>query len=380
MRCVLRNRLLRGGRCVVIVGLVLIVFLGVMTADAGQSAASASIVGQIKDESGSVLPGVTVTARSPALQVPEVTAISNAQGDYRLTPLPIGTYTVEFELPGFQGIRHEDIRLTIGFAARQDVTMKVGALTETVTVSGQSPVVDVTATNSATQFTRETLEAIPSSRSGFTSLLAQAPGARSAWDVGGSAATEQPIFRAFGQAGEPWPSVEGIVTGQMGTNGNGNYTDYASFDEAQVSTLGNGAEVPTRGVQISTVVKSGSNELHGSASYGAFPPALQSDNLDADLVQGLANVNSGRPLETRYDLGGEVGGKIIRDRVWFFASVRRRRDVQEEFTGVKDDGSPAENNQLLWGHTQKVSAQLNPNNRLIFFSQVPAQVRRVGGQ
>lgn len=338
-----------------------------VSAAAGQ-ATTANIIGQVKDESGSVLPGVTVTATSPVLQVPSVTTVTDTQGDYRLASLPIGTYSVEYELAGFQAVKHDGLRLTIGFTVKQDVTLKVGSLEETITVSGASPVVDVTSTAAATEFTRETLEAIPSSRSGFSSLLAQAPGARSSWDVGGGAATEQPIFRAFGQAGEPWPSVEGIITGQMGTNGNGNYTDYASFEEARVSTIGNGADVPTRGVSISTVVKSGSNNYHGGLQYGVFPPALQSDNLDDSLTVGTT-VNSGRPILQRYDFGGELGGKIIQDKLWFYASARRRRDVQEEFTGVKTDGTPAENNQRLWGHTQKVSYQINPANRLVFFAQ-----------
>lgn len=329
---------------------------------------TASIIGRVTDESGSVLPGVTITATSPVLQVASISAVTDAQGDYRLTPLPIGTYTVIYELQGFQSVRHEDVRLTIGFTARQDVVLKVGTIAETVTVSGASPVVDVTATAASTEFTRETLEVIPSSRSGFSSLLAQAPGARSSWDVGGGAATEQPIFRAFGQAGEPWPSVEGIITGQMGTNGNGNYTDYASFEEARVSTIGNGAEVPTRGVAITTVVKSGSNNFHGGLSYGSFPPSLQSNNLDDTVAAGAA-VNSGRPLLLRYDFGGELGGRIIRDRLWFYGSARRRRDVQEEFTGVKSDGTPAENNQLLWGHTQKVQYQMTTAQKLVLFAQ-----------
>lgn len=359
----------RKGVCLLLACLTTISLLAHPLAAAGQEAAS--IFGQVKDESGSVLPGVTVTAKSPALQVGAVTTVTDDKGDFRLTPLPIGTYTVEFELTGFNAVRHEDIRLTIGFAARQDVILTVGTLQETVTVSGVSPVVDVTATSASTQFTRETLEAIPSSRSGFSSLLAQAPGARSSWDVGGGAATEQPIFRAFGQAGEPWPMVEGIVTGQMGTNGNGNYTDYASFEEAKVSTVGNGAEIPTRGVAISSIVKSGSNQYHGTLWYGAFPPSLQSDNLDAELLSGLnqTQVNSGRPLLTRYDYGGDVGGKLIQDTLWFYGSARRRRDVQEEFTGVKTDGTPAENNQTLFGYTGKISYQINANQRLIAFAQ-----------
>jgi hypothetical protein len=126
----------------------------------------AGIIGQLTDESGAVLPGVSVTATGPALQVPSVTTVTNENGEYRLTPLPIGSYNVQYELSGFQTLRREGVRLTQGFVAKIDIVLKVGILAETVTVSGASPVVDVTSTKASTQLTRETLEAIPTSRNG----------------------------------------------------------------------------------------------------------------------------------------------------------------------------------------------------------------------
>src|SRR5437667_4697475 len=115
-------------------------------------------MGQVTDENGGVLPGVTVSATSPALQVGSVADVTNDRGEYRLTPLPIGTYAVEYTLQGFQTVRRQELRLTIGFQARLDIVLKVGALTESVTVSGAAPVVDVTSTSTRTQLTRETLE------------------------------------------------------------------------------------------------------------------------------------------------------------------------------------------------------------------------------
>jgi hypothetical protein len=127
---------------------------------------SRRITGQITDGTGAVLPGVTVTATSPALQVPSVTAVSDERGDYRLSPLPIGRYTVTFELTGFQNLRREGVRLTVGFVARVDSVMNVGAVAETVTVSGASPLVDVTSTAASTELTREQLDALPTTRDG----------------------------------------------------------------------------------------------------------------------------------------------------------------------------------------------------------------------
>src|ERR1700674_1607929 len=108
-------------------------------ATAGQE--TAGIIGQVTDESGGVLPGVTVTATGPALQVPDVTTVTDERGEYRLTPLPIGTFEVVYSLSGFQAIRREGLRLTVGFVAKVDVVLKVGALAEAVPVTGRGAVV-----------------------------------------------------------------------------------------------------------------------------------------------------------------------------------------------------------------------------------------------
>ena len=124
-----------------------------MAADssAAQGGIAATINGTGDRETAPILPGVTVSATSPALQVPQVTAVTDARGEYRLTPLPIGTYAVTYELSGFVSNRREEIRLTVGFTARVDVVLGVGTVQETVTVSGSAPLVDVASTTTTTQ-------------------------------------------------------------------------------------------------------------------------------------------------------------------------------------------------------------------------------------
>jgi hypothetical protein len=133
--------MLRRIRCVALVVVVSLVTLAAAPAF-GQGAA-ASIIGKVTDQTGAVLPGVTVTATSPALQVPQVTAVTNELGEYRLAPLPIGAFELSFDLQGFAAARRQDIRLTVGFTARVDVVLGVAAVGETVTVSGAAPIVDV---------------------------------------------------------------------------------------------------------------------------------------------------------------------------------------------------------------------------------------------
>src|SRR5262245_429397 len=165
--------------------LTIVFSLGLFAAGTAAAQEAASIVGRVTDESGGVMPGVTVTAKSPSLQLQQVSTISGAEGEYRLTPLPVGVYTVEYELAGFQGVRREEIRLTVGFTAKVDVVLKIGSLQETVTVSSQSPLVDVTSTTATTQFTQEQLAVLPTSRNGLLSLMAQATGGRRTPERGG---------------------------------------------------------------------------------------------------------------------------------------------------------------------------------------------------
>ena len=125
--------------------LAVLLAFGASAASAGQGS-EATIFGQVRDESGGVLPGVTVTVTSPALQLKQIVEVTNANGEYRVTPLPLGTYALEYTLSGFQTLRREGIRLTAGFVARVDVALQVGGVAESITVSGASPVGDVRTT------------------------------------------------------------------------------------------------------------------------------------------------------------------------------------------------------------------------------------------
>src|SRR6186713_2068228 len=166
-----RFRSLQGSSLFVVV---LMMILTSVRPSAAQTTTS-TIYGVIKDSAGGVLPGVTVSVSGPALQVPSVTTISEADGNYRVTDLPAGVYEVVYELPGFTKIVRKDIRITTGFLAKLDAAMTVGGLEETITVSGGSPIVDVSATSTGATLTRDLVEAIPRSKE-FSTLLAMTPG------------------------------------------------------------------------------------------------------------------------------------------------------------------------------------------------------------
>jgi hypothetical protein len=337
------------------------------TATAGQDAAG--IVGQVTDESGAVLPGVTVTAKSPSLQVPDVSAVSDGHGEYRLTPLPIGNFEVRYELAGFQAVIREGLRLTAGFVAKVDVSLKVGSLEESIQVTGASPIVDVTSTGTSSRLTTEMLETTPSGRVGFFALLAQAPGVRNSLDIGGSSANANSItFRAFGQSGESWQTLDGILTSSAKTSMSGNYFDYASVEEVRVQSIGADASMPLRGIMMDAIIKSGSNSFHSDTWFSTTSSSFQSNNIDDDLA--ARGITSPANLDARWTVSSDLGGRLIRDKLWFYTGVTRSRNKEDVLGALKPDGTPAVDDKLSVWWNGKVSYQASRNHKVVGFMQL----------
>jgi hypothetical protein len=300
-----------------------------------------------------------VTATSPSLQLPQLVVVTDERGEYRLTPLPLGLYTVEYSLAGFQTVRREGVRLTAGFTARLDIELGVGSLEETVTVSGVSPLVDVAATNTSTQLTRDNLDAIPTIRESLTGVLQLVPGTRPGLVASGSS-FQNFNTNAFGRAAQPWQSIDGVVTVNPRASQSGNMFDFASFEEATVSTLGHDASVPNSGPNITTVIKSGSNSFHGGAFYAGTSGGLEASSLLAGSSK----------TTIKDEVSGELGGRLVRDKLWFWVGARRARDHKELVDApvcVLPDGSACENVANQQYLTVKPTFQLNATNRIIGF-------------
>jgi outer membrane receptor protein involved in Fe transport len=333
---------------------------------AGQGAANpAGITGVITDNTGAILPGVTVTVTGPALQVPSVTSVSDERGEYRLSPLPIGVYTILFELPGFQNVRREGVRLTVGFTARVDAEMSVGAVSETITVSGASPLVDTTSTSTSTELTREQLEVLPSSRDGFHAFMNQVPGVRTNLDVGSSGLGDTVQFRLYGQLGAPWQMVEGVLASAPTLLGaQGSHVDFNAIDGTRVQTVGANAEMPRRGLLVDSVIKSGGNEFHGTAvAYGANG-ALEDDNITDDLAAAGIRLPA---LHKVQDFAGTFGGRLVRNKLWFFGGARYQNVTRDILDAFDPDGTPIANVKNGEYYFGKLSNQLSANNRLTGF-------------
>src|SRR5216117_357220 len=184
-----------------IIRLVLLWCFLILPAMAWAQAETGNIVGVVRDTSGAVIPGVSVEAASPALIEKARTTVSDEQGRYRIGDLRPGLYTVTFALPGFSALRREGIELTTGFTATVNAELRVGAVEETVTVSGASPVVDVQNVQQQTTIPRNTLDALPIAGrpSQFVTLIPAAnDGSTTSHDVGG-VGTDRGFFGVHGQ-------------------------------------------------------------------------------------------------------------------------------------------------------------------------------------
>ena len=292
------------------------------------SATTGAINGKVTDESGAVLPGVTVTIASPSMQGTRADVTSES-GDYRFPAVPPGDYRITYELTGFGTVVREGIRVGLGFTATVNADMKVASLQETVTVTGESPVVDVTATTTSTNFGEAKLASLPNARD-FWTVLAAAPAIVLARiDVGGSAAGTQTGYAAYDtKQDQHRPMVEGIVNTE-GTGAAGFYYDYGAIEEVAVQTKGHTAEMPWPGVWSNFIAKSGGNAYHGKIYADYQNKGVQAENIDDSATFlcpggrcGELTPSDLNRLENYYDINGDVGGYLQKDKLWWYGSLR----------------------------------------------------------
>ncbi|MBI4485460.1 MAG: TonB-dependent receptor [Acidobacteria bacterium] len=284
-------------------------------------AATGSIAGLVRDTSGAVLPGVTVEAASPALIEKVRTVVTDAAGAYRIVELRPGAYTVTFSLPGFATVRREGIELTTSFTATVNADLRVGGVEETITVTGETPVVDISSARQQTTVSREVLDAIPTTKrlGQYASFIPGATYRNPTFQDSGGTAGEG---GQFGVHGQRWRDQ---IVNMEGLNQNIFGLDVYSYNsqtiqEVVVETGGTSAEAMTGGVQLNIIPKDGGNNWSGSFSSSWAGPSLQADNLNDDLrARGL---RAGASIKQFKDNGGAFGGPIAPDRLWFFTAHR----------------------------------------------------------
>ena len=333
-----------------------------------------AINGRVSDNSGAVMPGVTVTITSPSMMGGR-TAVTDEGGQYRFTAVPPGDYAITFELAGFTNVRNEGVRISVGFTATVNAEMKLASLTESITVTGQSPVVDTAATQVGTTFDAKQLSALPTSRDYF-SLLAGSPAVQmSRIDVGGSTNGTQQAFVTYGTAGQVRANIEGINATEA-TGAFGNYPDVGAMEEVQINTAAHSAEASTPGVQSQFISKSGGNEFRGTYFGSYSPEKWQSYNIDQNQIdRGLVSGGGLQPnevnrLSSYNDNNIGLGGHIGKDKLWWYGSYRHQ-DIKARFVNYP----VAPQQTVLNNFSAKATYNLSQNNKLIAYTQ-PSQKKQ----
>ncbi|OLC48328.1 MAG: hypothetical protein AUH43_09710 [Acidobacteria bacterium 13_1_40CM_65_14] len=351
-----------------------------MALSAGAQELRGRITGVLTDNTGAVLPGVTVTAAGPAL-IQAQTSVTGADGTYRYPALPPGLYTVTFELAGFQTLKREEIRLGLNQTLSVDAQLQLSSLQETVTITGESPTVDVKSTTVGTNFTKELLQDIPNARD-IWAAMAQAPGFQmNAYDVGGSHTGTQTGYQTYGVSGQNKTLFEGINVTE-GQDTNAGYFDFGSFEEFQLGGSGNMGEQSGLGAFLNLTVKSGGDKFNSQVYYDyvgeqtlsnnvpdAFrtPGAVDSRGFKAPTIIDPATgerlgLTRGNPITKQYDFNVNAGGPIKKGRLWYFLSYRDNNQYKTIL------GLPGEEAQSqLVNKSVKVTYQLSRSNQIIGF-------------
>jgi hypothetical protein len=285
------------------------------------ASAQAFIVGVVRDTSGAVLPGVTVEAASPALIEKVRTVVTDGSGQYRVEDLRPGSYTVTFTLPGFSTVRREGIALTGTFTASVNAEMRVGALEETITVTGETPVVDVQSTTRQRVMDQEIIDAIPSGRN-HTYLATLVPGVSPTnHDVGGNLG----LGRQSGNvtlhgSDDTRTNVNGVSFHSANGSGYTGSPNIAAYQEMAIDTGGISAEQKEGGLRMNLIPRDGGNTFRGYF-FGSFAnDSLQGSNFSQELKDlGLGAPDS---IKRMYDINPAYGGPIRRDKVWFHITTR----------------------------------------------------------
>jgi hypothetical protein len=349
------------------IGVIAAIAVAVTTAGA-QGTDTGSLRGRITDNTGAALPGVTVTATSGAVMGGSLVAVTSDEGLYRFPALPPGVYSVRMELPGFTAAVIEDLRITVGLGLTLDRQLGVASIEETLTVVGESPIVDTRNTEAGATVTKEILELVPSSRD-LWNTVQQVPGlVVPRENVGGFESTQLSAMSVHGSgASAVQHNINGIdMTLMHQDNLGAGYMSTDAFEEVQVATSGISAEHSRGGLIINQVVKSGSNDFHGLVGYFHEGDETMSSNVDDDL-RSRGVLTEGSPLDELRDFTAQLGGPIARDKLWFFGAFRQYSVLPFVLNCFLPDGSRCTNEATLRNYTGKLNAQLKPENRFLFF-------------
>jgi hypothetical protein len=301
-----------------------------------------SLYGRVTDETGGVLPGVTVTLSG--IGAPRTTT-TGSQGDFRFINLSPGSYTLKSELSGFSTVERTNVAVTLGNNTEVVLPMKLASVSATITVTSESPLLDTRRQAEGSTFNQKQLESIPSGRDPWV-VIQQAPGVQiDRLNIGGNQSGQQSAYIGKGaDAGQNVFNVDGVTITDMAAVGSSpTYYDFDAFQEMQVSTGGSDPSISTPGVTLNMVTKRGTNDVHGSGRYFATPGQMQAHNIPQEAKdQGLTNETVDR-ISTAgtgagiQDYGVEAGGPLWQDHAWLWGSYGRKEIPLVKLGGANDN-------------------------------------------
>jgi hypothetical protein len=345
-------------------------------------AQASGIAGVVKDTTGAVMPGVTVEASSPALIERVRTVTTDSQGQYKILDLRPGTYEVTFTLPGFSTIKREGIELPATFVATVNADLRVGALEETVTVSGSSPVVDMQNVIKRQVISKDTIDAMPTSKNWSTIGVMTVGVSSNQNDVGGSAGEHQNQLKAHGGSfNDRIVQLDGLMNANMACNYacTGLSTNDASTQELSYEFGAISAEVAGGGVRVNIIPKDGGNRFSGSAFVNFANDKMQGTNVDDTLrSQGVQTADS---ILKIYDASGALGGPLLKDRLWFWTAHRYwgyqqirtntfYESDQSTFVFTPDFTRPGTETQRNISDDIRLTWQMSPRNKLSGYANI----------
>jgi hypothetical protein len=390
-----------------------LVFLTLVLTPMIASAQTSTITGTVRDASGGVLPGVAVEASSPALIEKSRSTVTSGAGTYSILSLRPGTYTVKFELPGFSTVIREGVVLTSDFTATINVDLKVGALEETLTVTGESPIVDTSNITQRVVMTAEVRDALPTGRNiqavGImipgTSIAVGGGGALSR-DVGGSGNLQQSPLQYRG-SGDTVQTIEGLRLNNLCAQGaySGVYWNDASFEEFSYVTGADSAEMGQGGMRVNMVPRDGGNSFRGTAVFNYAGEGFQSDNCGSPGVgqpctrsnlSGSKTFNKNNTLtnvdtiQKIWDVNPSIGGPIVKNKVWFnytfrhWGSTKTNADAYydknpSQFVYEPDFNNPGVDDGHIVSNAGRVSWQVSGKDKISMYHDEQKKYRNHWG-
>ena len=339
----------------------------------GQTSQSA-LAGVVKDATGGVLPGVTVEAASPALIERVRSVTTDSAGLYRIVDLRPGTYTITFTLPGFNTVKVENFELRADFTATVNADLKVGELNETVTVTGEAPLVDVQSTTKSAVYNKEVIENLPNNRQ-IQSLAQTIPGVVGGQNIDGPASRSLSVHGS--RIAETNSAIDGMSDrrGAAGGQAVTFYMNEGSVQEVSVRTDGGDAEAQYSGVWMNAIPKEGGNTFNWNVTALWANKDLAGSNLSQEYInQGLTAVNG---LKRTWDFNPNGGGPLIKDKLWFYVAYRNNeidKYVADAFYNtnptawlyVPDKTRQAADTQIHRNYAGRLTWQATPRNKFNF--------------